>query len=193
MTLAPVCGLPFVPGRKKFAPTLQRENLLGPIMASLSHRRFETVFVPEAKQLPGRTILIGDNLSCHFSESVLRQSATQDISFICLPPNSTHILQPLDVAFYGPLKRYWRQILDEWKMSSAKRSITLTKDMLPRLLNKLYNKLYEDDTETSENLVSGFRKCGIHPLNSEEVLKRLPDGVQGSRATLTHRRMFLMQ
>lgn len=28
----------------------------------------------------------------------------------------------------------------------------------------------------SDNLVAGFRKCGIAPLNRNEVLNRLPEG-----------------
>ena len=29
--------------------------------------------------------------------------------------------------------------------------------------------------ETSDNIIAGFKKCGIYPLNPEEVLKCLPD------------------
>lgn len=141
---------------------------------------FETLFVPHVKQLPGRTVIIGDNLSSHFSDSVLRLAKEHDIVFTCLPANSTHLLQPLDVAFYGPLKKCWRVVLDEWKASSKKTSQTVGKESFPRLLEKLYQNLYQPEGQTtnhtSQNLVSGFRKCGIYPLERNEVLERLPDG-----------------
>lgn len=72
--------------------------------------------------------------------------------------------------------------MDEWKSSAAKNSQKLTKDAFPRLLKKLYGKLYPTGTETSPNLVSGFRKCGIHPLNADAVLARLPDAKRGTDA-----------
>ena len=90
---------------------------------------------------------------------------------MCLTPNSTHLLQPLDVAFYGPLKKKWRSILDEWKASGKKTSRTLSKDVFPGLLQKLNDSL----VNKVENLKSGFRKSGIHPFNPQKVLKRLPD------------------
>jgi len=34
---------------------------------------------------------------------------------IFLPENSTHLMQPLDVAVFGPMKRRWRHLLDQWK------------------------------------------------------------------------------
>ena len=73
---------------------------------------FETVFVRSVSRLLGRKVIIGDNLSSHFSE-VLSLAAENDISFVCLPPNATHLAQPLDMAFYGPLKRNWHIVIDD--------------------------------------------------------------------------------
>jgi len=71
---------------------------------------FETLFVRHARNLPGKKVLIGDNLSSHFTPTVLQLAAEYDILFVCLPPNATHLLQPLDVAFYRPLKGYLRKV-----------------------------------------------------------------------------------
>lgn len=86
---------------------------------------FITVIVPYSKTKPGRKILIGDNLSSQFSEDILKTCADLDILFICLPPKSTHILQRLDVAFYAPLKHYWRLVLTEWKKLEGRKHKTL--------------------------------------------------------------------
>lgn len=136
---------------------------------------FASVFVKCTKNIEGRKVIIGDNLSSHFSEDVLQLAAKNDITFVCLPPNSTHLLQPLDVAFYAPLKKYWRKVLDVWKSTCKKKSATLSKDQFPKLLKKLYEYIYPDGENFSNNLISGFAKTSIYPFNPETVLSRLPD------------------
>lgn len=45
---------------------------------------------------------------------------------------------------------------------------TLTKDPFPQLLQQL------EECLNHENLVSGFKTCGIYPLNAHALLKKLP-------------------
>ena len=144
---------------------------------------FETVFLPYVRKLPGTKVLLGDNLSSHFTPTVLKLSAEHNIIFCCFPPNATHLLQPLDVAFYGLLKRAWRDVLNEYKLKGNRKTRTLNKSDFPRLLTKLYNKIYPSEEETSKNLISGFEKCGIYPLNAKKVLDRLPDYKDPDRVT----------
>lgn len=57
----------------------------------------------------GPVVLIGDNLSSHISIKVLELCEHNNILFsVCLPPNNTHLTQPLDVTFFGPMKKLWR-------------------------------------------------------------------------------------
>ena len=56
--------------------------------------------------------LIGDNLVSHFSMKVLKACKENKKKFVCLPPNATDYLHPLGVAFFGPLNRKWREILE---------------------------------------------------------------------------------
>lgn len=97
---------------------------------------FLKLFVPYAKRLGQRVVLIGDNLASHFSDGVIRAAEENNIAFVCLPKNSTHLCQPLDVAFYRPLKMKWRVILDEWKQKNV-RKCSVSKDRFPALLRKL--------------------------------------------------------
>ena len=94
------------------------------------------------------------------------------MKFIALPPNSTHLTQPLDVDFFRPMKGAWRKILDDYKMRSRRASTTLQKQEFPVLLTNLLTAL---NSRGAENLVSGFRKTGIYPLNPSEVINRLPN------------------
>lgn len=74
---------------------------------------FLIIIVPYLRNKPGAKAVIGDNLSSHFSKTIVKTCEKLNIRFICLPPNATRLLQPLDVAFYAPLKRYWREILTQ--------------------------------------------------------------------------------
>lgn len=81
---------------------------------------FMTTFLPHAKRLEGREVLIGDNLSSHLDEDVLKMCEENNISFVCLIPNSTHICQPLDVGFFRAMKSAWRSVLTEWKLQNLR-------------------------------------------------------------------------
>lgn len=115
--------------------------------------------------------IIGDNLASHISLDIINECKMNNIKFVLLPPNSTHYTQPLDVAFFRPLKIKWRQTLNDWK---EKNRGTIPKDKFPRLLKKCIDDIGDENIE--KNLKSGFRASGITPVDREQILKRLPDG-----------------
>ena len=121
---------------------------------------FMTLALPYLKKLEGKKIMIGDNFSSHLSTEVIKQCEENDIAFVLLPPDSTHILQPLDVLFFRPLKRAWKNLLEEEK-NKRKGCFTLSKDSFPSLISKLHTNV---DNNAASNLKSGFEKCGIFPL-----------------------------
>lgn len=134
---------------------------------------FESHFLPEVRHEDGPVVLIGDNLSSHINMHVLQLCEQHNIRFVCLPPNTTHITQPLDVAFFAPMKKIWRGILTRWKESkSGSKYPTIPKDTFPTLLKELMTSLKENK---AQNLISGFKKCGIYPLNRQILLDRLPE------------------
>lgn len=141
-------------------------------------RWFTEVFVEHVQHQNGIKVLLGDNLASHFTLEVIEQCVTYNIRFVCLLPNATHLLQPLDVAVFRPLKIEWRKILESWhKESRVKGSIP--KNQFPGLLKKLQNQLKE------ENICSGFRAAGIFPTDRQMVLKRLPNHNQDTGANVT--------
>jgi hypothetical protein len=71
--------------------------------------------LPYLKRLPGKKVLIGDNLVGHLSFLVVKKCEQYNILFTLLPPNATHILQPLDIAVFHPLKAAWRAVLQKWR------------------------------------------------------------------------------
>ena len=87
-----------------------------------------------------------------------------------LPANSTHVMQPLDVAVFAPMKKKWREILDKWR-SESKSSASIPKEYFPTLLNRLWNAVSQN---VSKNLKSGFKATGLCPYDPSEVLKKIP-------------------
>lgn len=62
------------------------------------------------------------------------------------------------------MKVAWRKILTEWKESvQGSRGTVAQKSKFPLLLNRLIDVL--DPTRVT-NLINGFRKCGIYPLDA---------------------------
>ena len=130
--------------------------------------RFKTVFLPAAIKIDGKKILLGDNLSSHISTDVINICREQNISFICLPPNSTHILQPLDVGVYGPMKAWWKKLLRQYKDENPSVKV-MNKTQFPSYLKNLLEKM-----DAQRLLAPAFERCGIFPVNVNKVLERLP-------------------
>lgn len=109
---------------------------------------FQTVIIPFLRQKDGIKIILGDNLSSHFSFKVLELCEKREIKFICFPAKATLVIQSLDVVFYTPLKHYWRLILNEQKEKERRRLKTLQKD-----ISKLIYKLKNNDIGKNNNNV----------------------------------------
>lgn len=138
---------------------------------------FEECFIahllPILKKQDGRKVLIGNNLSSHLSLKVVKL-CEENLCFVFLPPNSSHLIQPLDVAYFRPLEAKWRKVLLKWKQSDAdaKTAICLPKDQFPMLLKEVLEEL---NSKAESKLKAGFKKFGICPVNREEILSRLPE------------------
>ena len=89
-------------------------------------------------------------------------------------PNATHLLQPLDVSWFAPLKKLWQKVLEDWKKSpkGLKHKGALPKEEFSKLLKKLVETLDENGA-ASENLVNRFHKCGLLPFNPDAVYELL--------------------
>lgn len=133
---------------------------------------FDDQFLPNVMTNEEKKVLICDNLSSHISLSTLRLCEENKIS-ICLVPNSTHLLQPLDVAYFASLKTFWRQTLFDWRQTKdGKRCVALPKAVFSQLLKKT---LALCENTSRQNLQKGFESTGMFPICRETVLKKLPN------------------
>jgi hypothetical protein len=68
-------------------------------------RRF---FEPATREIANRGIwlLICNGHDSHITSDFILHCLQSDIILLLLPPHSSHLLQPLDVGFFRPLKKY---------------------------------------------------------------------------------------
>ena len=65
-------------------------------------------------QLPGeKVLLLLDGHSSHETLDAIEFAKARNIAIFELPPHLTHILQPMDVGFFGPLKTAWNKLQEE--------------------------------------------------------------------------------
>ena len=129
---------------------------------------FTRHFIPAVKHLTetGPVLLLFDGHYSHISLELIRQARQHNIHLTCLPPNTTHLLQPLDVGVFAVLKKYWRKILKQYRMET--RGGKATKETFPGLIAQLW------DTFTPGICKAGFRSTGLAPFSREHVLSKLP-------------------
>jgi len=134
--------------------------------------QFEQFFfelaLPYLRRKEGKRMMIGDNLSSHISPDVIQACKDNDIQFVCLPPHSTDKLQPLDVGVFGPVKKAWRKILDDFKVKHPKEA-GIQKSDFPPLLKQLL-----EEVQPGKYLPAAFERCGLFPVDITKAVERIP-------------------
>ncbi|KAJ8891188.1 hypothetical protein PR048_010703, partial [Dryococelus australis] len=100
---------------------------------------------------------------------VLKLCEENDIYFVSLIPNSTNLLQPLDVCFFSPLKTQWRAVLQKWRETpQGKKLVSLPNNVFASLVKKM---LAPGEKKCAANLVAAFR---ADLTSREHVIAKLP-------------------
>ena len=125
---------------------------------------FQKMFLPSVKSLTTKypIVLFFDGHHSHLTMDLIKLARENNIHLICFPPHCTHILQPLDVSVFSPVKDVWRKILKEYQLGTC--AATVTKEDFPRLISKLWEISF-----LPGHLRSGFLKCGLCPLRREAI------------------------
>jgi hypothetical protein len=129
-------------------------------------RWLQKCFIPYTTEraVGSHRLLVLDGHGSHLTPEFDKVCRDNKIICICMPSHSSHLLQPLDVGCFGPLKRAYGGLV-EAKMRLGFHYID-KHDFL-----QAYPKA-RDKVFTIQNAQSGFRATGIEPYNPEEVLKR---------------------
>jgi len=129
--------------------------------------RFLKLFLPAVSHLTKTgPVLLFDGHYSHISLELIRAARQNNVHLLCLPPNTTHILQPLDVGVFSPLKTSWRKILKLYRLQTKGQKAT--KETFPSLITQLWESF------KPEHCKGGFRGVGLFPLSRPHILAKLP-------------------
>jgi hypothetical protein len=127
----------------------------------------QEVFIPATtpRTVGKYRLLVLDGHGSHLTPQFNKLCKDNNIICLCMPPYSSHLLQPLDIGCFGPLKRAYGQLV-EAKMRLGFSHI----DKLDFL--KAYPAAHRM-VFTAQNIRSGFAAAGIEPFEPCQVLDKL--------------------
>lgn len=105
-----------------------------------------------------KALLILDNHESHKSYDALDFATKNNVVFLSIPPHTSHKLQPLDVAIYRPIKKFFEIEVNSFQKQHPGRIINQYD--IRRLFTAAYFK-----GAVPANAISGFRASGIYPFN----------------------------
>jgi hypothetical protein len=112
-----------------------------------------------------RRLLVLDGHESHHSLEFQELCKENNIYTLCMPPHSSHLLQPLDVGCFSPLKRAYSREVESLIRYHINHITKL--EFLPAF------KTAYDRSFTSANICSAFRGAGLVPLQPDTVLSKL--------------------
>ena len=115
-------------------------------------------YVPSVRPL----LLLMDGHSSHYHPYTIQKAAEEEVILFALPPNTTHITQPLDKGCFGPLKAKWAEVCHEYITDYPGKVVN--RFCFSRLLHKAWIAM------SASNIIAGFRTTGVYPI-SRNALK----------------------
>ena len=110
-------------------------------------------------------LLILDGHGSHATAEFDRFCMEKKIIPLYMPPHSSHLLQPLDVSCFSPLKHLYSQRVQELIQKGI---YSIKKEDFLYIYPAVHQQAL-----SSSNIKSGFAATGLVPLSSEKVLSKL--------------------
>ena len=130
-------------------------------------RWLQNLFIPATN---GRTagdyrLLVLDGHGSHLTPQFDKVCSENNIIPICMPPHSSHLLQPLDVGCFSPLKRAYGRLVE----NKARLGFNhIDKFDFLQAYPEARTGTFKADT-----IKNSFAAAGLVPLNPERVLEQL--------------------
>ena len=133
---------------------------------------FEKIFLVHTPPKTTRLLLL-DGHASHLSIGLIDKAIENSVILLCLPPHTTHMLQPLDVAVYRSLKNELNQLVSQARMFSF--NLWISKKDFSSFFKQAFEKSF-----TMSTITAGFKKCGVFLFDPNAVDESL---IQRSKAT----------
>nr|XP_029709500.1 uncharacterized protein LOC109411362 [Aedes albopictus] len=140
---------------------------------------FEKSFLPAiGKYRPA--VLIYDGHVSHVSLDIIEKAVKENVIILKLPPHTSHLLQPMDLAVFKPLKQDYDDAVIKWQRRNY--GTKMSKNAFSNMISRIW-------TDCNPQLIkSGFKKGGIYPFDNDVIsennydpaaLKRFKKAKQG--------------
>jgi hypothetical protein len=110
-------------------------------------------------------LLIIDGHKSHNSLNFQQYCKDNKIITLCMPPHSSHLLQPLDIGCFSPIKKAYRRQAED--LMRNKITYITKLEFLP-CFKGAFNAAI-----TKDNIQGGFQGAGLVPFNPEAVISKL--------------------
>lgn len=118
-------------------------------------------------------LLLLDGHESHVSWEFIEYCLSNKIVALCLPPHSTHLLQPLDVGIFSPFNHYYRREVD----NMVRQGITgIGKPLFLQLFMRAREKTMQQRT-----IKNAFVEAALVPYSPLKVLRKLPNYKESSQ------------
>ncbi|KAI1003246.1 hypothetical protein K3495_g4962 [Podosphaera aphanis] len=126
----------------------------------------KTIFLPETKPQDQtcRRILLVDGHGSHTNVDIQWECYQNKFHLVYMSPHTSHILQPLDLSCFSPLKARYRQLIES--LSTIHDTASLKKQ---RFTN-CYNHARHERLAVSQ-VKAGWRAAGLFPFNRQKGLR----------------------
>jgi len=113
-------------------------------------------------------LLLLDGHSSHYNLEAINLAKENGVIMFTLVPHTTHAMQPLDTAVYGPLKTHWQDACHDYLQKNPGRVIN------KYVFNEVFSKAWLKSI-SPETIINGFRVCGVSPFNPCVIMDKSPD------------------
>jgi DDE superfamily endonuclease len=153
-------------------------NSSGWMTSELFLKVLEHIQAHTQASVDNKILLLLDNHESHISLAAIEYCVENGIVMLSFPPHTSHRLQPLDVAVYGPFKRSYASAQNDLLAEKSGKSLSvfilifsyilyisgspITIYDVPKLAKIAYAAAFTD-----RNILAAFEKPGIVPLNSQ--------------------------
>ena len=108
-------------------------------------------------------LLLMDGHSSHYCPDTVFLAAKEKIILFTLPPNTTHLTQPLDKGCFGPLKSAWRNACHDFMAENPSRVVTRYSFCSIFAVAWL-------QAMSMKNIIAGFKVAGIFPVDRRKLV-----------------------
>ena len=136
-------------------------NESGWINSDLFDGWYEEVFlklIPAVRPI----LLLLDGHSTHYNPVTIKRAASDNVIIFCLPPNTTHLMQPLDQVCFSVLKKCWNEECLKYTQLNPGKVVTRTN--FSQVFQSAWAKAM-----TISNITASFKTTGIHLFNRHAI------------------------